>query len=200
MVLPIVAYGDPVLRKRAEALAPDHPGLQQLIADLFETMYAAEGVGLAAPQVGQSVRLFVVDAAPMASQNSEGEGTSDPAEQALLKTFKQVFINPELTDEQGTPWAYTEGCLSIPGVREPVSRPPSIRVRYLDEHFAAHDRCFTGLAARVIQHEYDHLEGKLFVDYASPLKKQLLRNRLDKISRGETDAAYPMRFPRRRSK
>ena len=198
MVLAIVAYGDPVLRQRAQPVAADHPGLAQFIADLYETMYAADGVGLAAPQVGQSIRIFVVDAAPMATANSEGEGTDDASEQAFLKTLKSTFINPELYDEQGTPWAYTEGCLSIPGIREPVSRRPSIRLRWVDEQFQPHDECFTGLAARVIQHEYDHLEGKLFVDYASPLKKQLLRPKLDKISRGETDAAYPMRYPRRR--
>ena len=197
-VLPIVAYGDPVLRQRAQPIAPGHPGLDQLIADMFATMYAAEGVGLAAPQVGHSIRLFVVDAAPMATANAEGEGTTDALEQDQLRHFKRVFINAELYEQQGAPWAYTEGCLSIPGIREPVSRPPSIRLRWVDEHFQPHDQCFTGLAARVIQHEYDHIEGKLFVDYASPLKKQLLRNRLDRISRGETDAAYPMRFPRRK--
>jgi peptide deformylase len=200
MILPIVVYGDPVLRQRAAPLSPDHPGLAELIANMWDTMYGAEGVGLAAPQVGHSVRLFMVDASPMSvngSKGPDGEPLSE-ADAVQLKTFKHVFINPEIVDEDGAEWAFEEGCLSIPGIRELVSRKPSLRLRYVDEQFQPHELALSGLAARVVQHEYDHIEGKLFIDYASPLKRQLLKPKLERLSRGQSDAEYPVKFYRRK--
>lgn len=185
MILPIVAYGDPVLRKKGSEITPDHPGLEQLITDMFETMEQAKGVGLAAPQVNQPIRLFIVDSGKMYDDENGSEG------------IRQVFINPQMMDETGKDWPYEEGCLSIPHIREDVFRRQHIRIRYQDEKFQVHEKEFTGLTARVIQHEYDHIEGKLFIDYLKPLKKSLLKGKLDKISKGEVSVEYRMKFPKR---
>lgn len=183
MIYPIVAYGDPVLKKEAEEITKDYPGLNQLIQDMFETMYHANGVGLAAPQIGKSIRLFVVDAEPMDEDN--------------LKGFKKVFINPEILDEYGEEWAFEEGCLSIPGVREDVFRPEKLKIHYFDENWVEHEEEFDGLGARVIQHEYDHIEGILFTDYLSGFKKRLIKSKLTNISKGIVKADYRMAFPKR---
>ncbi len=193
MVLPIRAFGDPVLKKVAADIEPGHPGLEQLIKDMFETMYAANGVGLAAPQVGQSIRLFVVDASPFA-EDEDGK----PTEDAHLKDFKKVFINPYIVEEEGEEWGFEEGCLSIPGIREEVERLPRIVLQYQDEEFRDHEEEFDGYAARVIQHEHDHLDGILFTDHLTPLRKRMLKGKLRDISLGKTDAKYNMRFPPRK--
>ena len=190
MILPIRAYGDPVLKKVARDIEPGHPGLDQLIADMFETMYAANGVGLAAPQVGQSIRLFVVDASPFAEDE---EGNLEPEHKHLVG-FKKVFINPYIVEEDGEPWPFEEGCLSIPGIREEVERKARIVLQYQDEQFKEHEETFEGYAARVIQHEHDHLDGVLFTDHLPPLRKRLLQGKLRDISLGRTDARYAMRF------
>ncbi|MFN3875052.1 MAG: peptide deformylase [Flavobacteriales bacterium] len=189
MILPIRAYGDPVLKKVAKDIEPGHPGLEQLIADMFETMYAANGVGLAAPQVGHSIRLVVVDASPFAT-DEDGQATDE----AHLKDFKRVFINPYIVEEEGEEWPFEEGCLSIPGIRENVSRQPRIVLQYRDERFAEREEEFAGMAARVIQHEHDHLDGVLFIDHLPALRRRLLQGRLRDISRGKTDAQYKLRF------
>jgi len=190
MILPIVAYGDPVLRKKAEPITPDYPGFDELIENMFETMYGASGVGLAAPQIGRSIRIFVVDATPF----SDDEDLSD-TEQERLKSFKQAFINPEILEETGDEWAFNEGCLSIPGVNEDVFRCPNIKIKYQDADFKEHVEEFDGLLARVIQHEYDHIEGVLFTDKLSSLKKRIIKNKLGNISKGKVNADYRMRFP-----
>jgi peptide deformylase len=183
MIFPVTVYGDPVLRKVAEPIGPDYLDLAQFIADFWETMYYADGVGLAAPQIGRSIRLFVVDA-------SSGAG-EDPS----LAGFKRVFINPQIIEYSGDPWSMEEGCLSLPEIRENVSRPDTIRIRYQDENFVEHDEVYSGFAARIIQHEYDHLEGKMFVDYLSPLKKKLLKGKLLSISKGKVTPHYKIRIP-----
>ena len=190
MVLPIVAYGDPVLRKKATEIPKGYPDLQSFIDAMFETMYAAYGVGLAAPQVGLPIRLFVIDAAPFA----EDEDLS-PNEQEQLKNFKKVFINAQIIEETGNEWAFNEGCLSIPDVREDVFRKENIKIKYVDENFQEKVEEYTGLAARVIQHEYDHIEGVLFTDKLSPLKKRIIQSRLANISKGKIKVDYKMRFP-----
>ncbi|MBK9287299.1 MAG: peptide deformylase [Flavobacteriales bacterium] len=190
MILPIRAYGDPVLKKMAQDIEPGHPGLKQLIADMFETMYAANGVGLAAPQIGQSIRLFIVDASPFA-EDEDGE----PTEDAHLKDFKKVFINPYIVEEDGEEWSFEEGCLSIPNIREAVMRQPKIVLQYQDEKFKEHEETFEGFAARVIQHEHDHLDGILFTDHLTPLRRRLLQGKLRDITAGRTEAKYKMRFP-----
>lgn len=190
MILPIVAYGDPVLRKKAVEIDPEYPKLKELIANMWETMYQASGVGLAAPQVGLSLRLFVIDATPF----SDDEELSKK-EQEALNGFKKVFINAKIEEETGTAWAFNEGCLSIPDIREDVNRKDTITITYQDEHFNTHTETYDGLAARVIQHEYDHIEGVLFTDKLSSLKKRLLKNRLEKISKGKINIDYKMRFP-----
>jgi len=182
MLLPIVAYGDPVLKKVAQEIDSDYNGLPQLIADMFETMYAAKGVGLAAPQVGKSIRMFIIDATPFEDDYPE------------LKGWKKVFINPRILEEEGEKWEYSEGCLSIPGIREEVVRKPSLVLEYEDENFELHEETFDGVIARVIQHEYDHLEGILFTDRLSPLKKRLLKGKLNDISKGIVDVTYKMKF------
>ena len=184
MILPIVAYGDPVLKKKAVDIGPDYPDLQKLIDNMFETMYHAHGVGLAAPQVGRSIRLFIVDASPFEDQEPE------------LKDFVQVFINPEIVSEEGKEWTFNEGCLSIPGIREDVDRKPTLLLRYYDEHFDFYEEEFTGLAARVIQHEYDHIEGKLFVDRIGSFKRTMISGKLKDISKGKVDVDYRMVFPK----
>lgn len=196
MILPIVAYGDPLLKKEAEEIDPDFPRLKQLIDNMYETMYNASGVGIAAPQVGQGIRLFVIDTAPFA-EDAEEDGKTDPAEVEKLKNFKRVFINPIMVSEEGEEWPFSEGCLSIPGIREEVSRKSKITLEYYDEHFELREEVFDGLIARVIQHEYDHIEGVLFTDRLSPLRKQLIRKKLAEITQGKTKVDYKMKFPKR---
>lgn len=191
MVLPIVAYGDPVLKKAAQDIPEDFENLKELIDNMFETMYHANGVGIAAPQIGQSIRVFVIDPAPFA-QDEE----LSAEEQEELKNGKNVFINPHIENRAGEDWAFAEGCLSIPGIQEDVFRPEEITITYRDEHFQKHTRTFTGLMARVIQHEYDHIEGILFTDKLSALKKRLIKNKLTNISKGKVDVDYYMRFPK----
>lgn len=190
MILPIVAYGDPVLRKKCTEIDADYPDLEELISNMWETMYNAAGVGLAAPQIGKPIRLFLVDTTPFA----EDEDLSD-AERAQLKDFKRVFINARMEEETGKKWAFNEGCLSIPDIREDVSRQDTITLRYLDEAFKPHTQTFDGLLARVIQHEYDHIEGVLFTDKLSSLKRRLLKGKLANISKGKIDVDYKMKFP-----
>ncbi len=184
MIYPIVAYGDSVLKKKAEDIDPDNTDIKSLTEDLFETMHKASGVGLAAPQIGKSLRVFVIDASPM--------------EDEKYKTFKSAFINPRILEEDGDPWNYEEGCLSIPGIREEVSRNEKLRIRYYDENWEEHEEEYDGILARIIQHEYDHIEGILFTDKLSGFKKRLLKGKLADISRGEVDVNYPMRFPKRK--
>lgn len=189
MILPIIAYGDPVLKRKALPISKDYEGLEQLIESMWDTMYHAHGVGLAAPQIGKSIRLFVIDGSPFADDED-----ATPNDQLVLKSFKKVFINAEMLTEEGDDFSFTEGCLSIPDIREDVTRPSVIRLRYLDENFKEQVEEFSGLAARIIQHEYDHIEGVLFTDKLSPLKKRLIKGKLDKISRGMVESDYRMKF------
>ena len=181
MIYPIVVFGDPILKKRAVDISENNPEIQKLVSDMFETMYEANGVGLAAPQIGKGIRLFVVDA--------------EPLDKEKLKGFKKVFINPEILEESGEEWGFEEGCLSITGIRTEVKRHANVKLKYLDENFVEHIEDFDGFKARVIQHEYDHLEGVLFVDLVSPIKKQLIRSKLTNISRGKVDADYRVKLP-----
>lgn len=192
MILPIVAYGDPVLKKEAIEIDEQFPALKQLIDNMFETMYEASGVGLAAPQIGQSIRLFVVDGSPFAEV---GEDEEDDPRAVGMEGFKRVFINPIIEEETGANWVFAEGCLSIPKIREDVSRKEKIRVTYYDENWQFHDEWFDGYKARIIQHEYDHIEGILFTDHLSVLKKRMLTKRLTNISQGEVKVSYKMKFP-----
>jgi peptide deformylase len=190
MILPIVAYGDPVLRKRAKDIDPQEVDVKKFSNDLFETMYSSSGIGLAAPQVGQGIRMFVVDGT--AINADEKEEDKDPS----LEGFKKTFINPEIVEEDGDEWGFEEGCLSIPGIRAEIYRPEIVVIRYFDTDWNEHKEEYDGMAARIIQHEYDHLEGKLFTDYLSPLKRQLLKKKLADITKGKVDVDYRMRFPR----
>ncbi len=183
MILPILAYGDPILKKKAVPIEPDHPGLEELISNMWETMYNAQGVGLAAPQVGHSIRLFIIDANPFAEDHPE------------LKDFKKVFINAEILEETGKEWLFNEGCLSFPELREDINRKPEIKLRYQDENFRQYEETFSGMAARIIQHEYDHIDGVLMVDRMSALKRRLIRKKLSNISRGVVNPGYLMKFP-----
>ena len=189
MLLPIIAYGHPVLKRKAEVINKDYPKLLELIDNMFETMYNANGVGIAAPQIGLSLRLFIVDTNPF----SEDESLSDE-DRSELKSFKKTFINPEILDENGDEWSFEEGCLSIPNIRESVLRQESIKIQYFDENFNKHIESYNGLLARVIQHEYDHIEGILFTDKLSSFKKQLLKKKLLKISSGKLSFDYEMQF------
>lgn len=190
MILPIVAYGDPVLKKRGTDIEKGDPDLPKLIEDMWETMYNASGVGLAAPQVGKSLRLFVVDASPFAEEE-------DP-DYEILKDFKKVFVNPQILDESGDEWAFSEGCLSIPDIHEDVFRNETLRIRYFDENWNEHEEELTGLAARVVQHEYDHIEGVLFVEHLSPLRRRFLKGKLMNITKGKVNTSYRMRFPKKK--
>ncbi|MEQ8217629.1 MAG: peptide deformylase [Arenibacter sp.] len=190
MILPIVAYGDPVLRKVADDIDKDFPRFEELVANMWDTMYNANGVGLAAPQIGLPIRLFLVDTAPFGDDEELTE-----EEQNALKGFRKVFINAHVEEETGTEWAFNEGCLSIPDVREDVSRKDTITISYMDENFKSYKETYDGLLARVIQHEYDHIEGILFTDKLSSLKKRLLKGRLANISKGKIKVEYRMRFP-----
>lgn len=188
MILPIVAYGHPTLRRIAAEIERGHPGLDELIDNMFETMYQSEGVGLAAPQVNQSIRLFIVDASPFEQDNPDFKG------------FKKIFINPYIIEESGEEWAFNEGCLSIPEIREDVMRKPRVRIQYQDRDFNSFDEIYEGIPARIIQHEYDHLEAKLFVDRINPLRKILLKRKLNDISTGNIEAKYRMIFPGKKNK
>ena len=192
MILPVVVYGDPVLRKVAADIDKNYPGLDDLIANMFETMYNANGVGLAAPQIGKSIRLFVIDATPFADRDDDDDDEDEMSEEEreYLRNFKKVFINAKILDEEGEEWKFNEGCLSIPRIREDVARKPVITIEYYDEHFKKHKETMSGLAARVVQHEYDHIEGKLFTDRISALRRKLLSGKLNDISRGKFSADY----------
>ncbi len=193
MILPIVAYGDPVLRKEAIDIPKDTDlDLQALVDNMFETMYKASGVGLAAPQVGMSLRLFVVDGTPIIDGEEEDSEDFDPS----LVGFKKAFINPEILEEDGEEWAYEEGCLSIPGIRSDVSRPERVKIKYYDLDWNEHIDEYDGIAARIIQHEYDHIEGILFTDHLPPLKRTLLKKKLSNITKGEVRVDYKMKFPK----
>ncbi len=181
MIYPIVMYGDTVLRKKASEIE-EGTDLSQLIEDMFETMHGASGVGLAAPQIGKAIRLFVVDGSALEEEPGMAE-------------FKLAFINPEIIEESGTPWLYEEGCLSIPNIRENVSRKDRVLIRYFDANWEEHEEEFTGIQARIIQHEYDHIEGKLFIDYLTPLKKRLLKGKLADISKGKVNTEYRIAAP-----
>jgi peptide deformylase len=187
MIYPIVLYGDPVLKREADEIDENYPDLKQFISDMFETMYNANGVGLAAPQIGKSIRVFVVDASPFA------EDLEDGPEKETLKNFKKVFINPIIIEEEGKEWGFEEGCLSIPEVRELVHRKPKVVIEYYDENFNLIEEEYDGMAARVIQHEYDHLEGLLFVEKINPLRKRLIKKKLADISKGICRTDYRVR-------
>jgi peptide deformylase len=190
MILPIIAFGNPILKRIAEDIPENFEGLSALLSDMFETMYAAKGVGLAAPQIGESIRLFIVDGSPFA--NEEGEEIDPKA--IGIEGFKKVFINPIIEEESGDLWPFQEGCLSIPKIRESVNRKERICVSYYDENWTFHREEFDGYKARIIQHEYDHLEGILFTDKLSPLKKKLLSKRLGNVSIGIVEVDYKMKF------
>ena len=190
MILPIVAYGENILKTKAVNISSGYPELKKLINDMWETMYNANGVGIAAPQIGKSIRLFVIDASPF----SEDKEISDD-EISTLKNFKKVFINPEIIHETGDEWNFMEGCLSIPNIREDIKRKEKITIKYYNESFEEIELDLQGLAARVVQHEYDHIEGVLFIDKLSSLKKKLLKGKLNDISKGKIKTEYKMRYP-----
>ena len=189
MILPIIAYGHPVLKRKAEVINKDYPKLKELIENMFETMYNASGVGIAAPQIGLSIRLFIVDTNPFGEDDSLSDNDRNQ-----LKSFKKIFINPVIIDEKGDEWSFEEGCLSIPNIREGVLRQKQITIQYHDENFNKHTDSFDGLLARVIQHEYNHIEGVLFTDKLSSFKKQLLKKKLLKISSGKLSFDYEMKY------
>lgn len=191
MILPIVAYGSPILRKRAQEIDANHPDLEKLLADMWETMYYSSGVGLAAPQINKSVRVFVMDSLQIFENLEPEEKDEYPGDEGI----KQVFINPKIVAFHGEDWPYNEGCLSIPKVREDVQRPYDVTLEWVDENFTPHKQTFTGITARVIQHEYDHLDGKLFIDYLNPLKRRLLKGKLLDISKGKIKMDYRLIHP-----
>lgn len=182
MILPIFAYGQPVLKKIAAPITPDYPELETLIANMWETMYHADGVGIAAPQIGLAIRLFVIDTEQIDRKNDEQKG------------FKRVFVNAQMVEESGQPWNYEEGCLSVPNIRGDVERPDTIRLRWQDENFVEYEETFNGINARVIQHEYDHIQGVLFTELLKPLKKRLVQRKLEDIRVGRVNTDYKMRF------
>ncbi len=184
MIYPITVYGDPILRKKASDIELNHEGIEKLAEDMFETMYNAEGVGLAAPQIGFSIRVFVVDLSPLSKEYPE------------LKNFKKVFINAHIIEKDGEDELMNEGCLSIPGIHEDILRKERIRIKYVDTEWNEHDEIYSGYQARVIQHEYDHLDGILFIDHCSPLKKKLLRGKLLDISKGKVSITYRIKIPK----
>jgi len=193
MILPIVAYGDPVLKREARDIDREVDTIDRLIDDMFETMYGAQGIGLAAPQIGKSLRLFIVDASPF------GEDEEDPEAQKV-KDFQEVFINARIIEEKGEPYVFPEGCLSIPNIREEVTREDTILIEYYDRDWNFQQKEFDGYAARIIQHEYDHIEGILFTDRLNPLKKKLLKRKLTDISKGKVEVGYRMKFPKMKLK
>lgn len=195
MILPVIAYGDSVLRKVGINIDKDYPNLEELIENMKETMVSAQGVGLAAPQIGKAIRLFIVDTSPFAEDDE-----LEDEERAFLKDFKKVFINAKIIKEEGDEWPFTEGCLSIPDIREDVFRPEKVTIEYVDENFEKHTDVLDGLAARVVQHEYDHIEGILFTDKISSLKKRLIKKKLENISKGKINPDYRMKFPQLKKK
>lgn len=195
MIVPIFGYGDPVLRKVCEEITPDYPNLKEIIANMYETMYNASGLGIAAPQIGLDIRLFVIDTEPL----SDDDEYSD-AEQEQLKNFRQTFINAKMLKEEGEEWAFCEGCLSIPDVREDVYRKERITIEFYDENFNKHTKEFDGMIARVIQHEYDHIEGVLFTDKIATLKKTLIKKKLQNIMDGKTFPDYRMKFANKKGR
>lgn len=188
MVLPVYVYGMSILRKVAQEIDENYKGLNQLIEDMFETMEYSDGVGLAAPQIGESIRIFVIDASRMDEVEDEPD----------LKTFKKIFINPYITEQWGEKWSFSEGCLSIPTIREEVSRNANLKIEYFDENWNFHDEKYSGIKARIIQHEYDHLDGKLFVDQINPLRKKLILAKLKAISKGNVDCDYKIIYPKKK--
>ena len=192
MILPIVAYGSPVLRKIAVDITPEHEELEKLLADMWETMYNSNGVGLAAPQINKSVRIFTMDSEQIFENDEDGDTDEYPDKPG----FRGTFINPHIVELNGEPWKYNEGCLSIPKVREDIMRHETVTLSYVDENFKPQEKTFNGLTARIILHEYDHLEGKLFIDHIKPLKRTLLKRKLDDISKGKIKVDYRMVFPK----
>jgi len=190
MILPIIAYGDPVLRKVGITIDKDYPNLVELIANMKETMVNAQGIGLAAPQIGKAIRLFIIDTSPFAKDED-----LDDKEREFLSNFKKIFINAKIIKEEGDEWVFNEGCLSIPDIREDVFRQEKITIEYVDENFEKHTEVIDGLAARVVQHEYDHIEGILFTDKISSLKKRLIKKKLENISKGKINPDYRMKYP-----
>jgi peptide deformylase len=203
MILPIHAYGDPVLRKKAKEIEADYPGLQELIDNMFDTMYEAPGVGLAAPQIGLSIRLFVVDSAQLKDEDEDpesGEPISDPLLAPTDPGMIEALINPVILEKFGDSGGYEEGCLSLPGIREMVFRPPTIRIRYQDRHFNTHEKEISGFTARIIQHEFDHIEGILFTDHLTILKKTLIKKKLQNIMEGKARPDYKMKFANKKGR
>ena len=192
MILPIVAYGSPILRKVAVDITPEYPDLQKLLEDMWETLYNSNGVGLAAPQINKSIRLFLVDSTQIFENDEDGDTDDYPD----APGFKAVFINAHIVEMGEKEWSYNEGCLSIPKVREDITRKDTVTLRYQDENFIEHTTTFIGVTARIILHEYDHLEGKLFIDYVRPLKKVLMKRKLEDISKGKVRVDYRMVFPK----
>lgn len=192
MILPIVAYGSPVLRKVSVDITPDYPGFEKLLADMWETMYNSNGVGLAAPQINKDIRMFVMDS----EQIFANEEDDDDLDYVDRPGFKGVFINAHIKELGGEEWSYNEGCLSIPKIREDIMRKESVTLEYVDEHFVPQLKTFHGLTARIILHEYDHIDGKLFIDYIKPLKRTLMKRKLDDISKGKIKVDYRMVFPK----
>jgi peptide deformylase len=192
MILPIVAYGSPILRKVSHDIDADYPGLEKLLADMWETLYNSNGVGLAAPQINKDIRLFILDTEQIFANQEENEKGEFPDEPG----YKGVFINAHIKELGGLEWSYNEGCLSIPKIREDIIRKESVTLDYMDENFVQHTRTFIGITARVILHEYDHIEGKLFIDYIKPLKRTLMKRKLDDISKGKVTVDYRMLFPK----
>lgn len=192
MILPIVGYGNPILKKVAKEISPDYPELKKLIANMWETMYNGRGVGLAGPQVNLDMRIFVMDSEQLVRENEEDEDDDD--QYRITKGIKKVFINPTMLKEFGEPWIYEEGCLSIPNIRVKIARNETITIKYFDENFVEHTEDYNEMNARIIQHEYDHLEGKLLTDYMTPLKKSLIKTKLENISKGKVSVKYKMKF------
>lgn len=190
MTLPIVAYGNPILRKIATEITPEHPNLKKLLDDMWETMYSSKGVGLAAPQVNKDIRLFIIDS----KQIFDNQEDEDKGKYSDEPGVRRVFINARIIELSGEEWAYNEGCLSIPKIREDVYRPETVTIEYYDSAFVKHTESFTGLTSRIIQHEYDHIEGKLFIDYLKPLRKKLLQGKLTDINKGKVKVDYKMSF------
>jgi len=193
MILQIVVYGDPVLRKVGEEIDKNYEGLEALIKNMFDTMYNANGVGLAAPQIGKAIRLFIIDTQPFSESDDDDDDEFTPEQKKELKAFKKIFINARIIKEEGVEWKFNEGCLSIPKIREDVNRLPNIVIEYFDENFVKHTEKYDGVIARVIQHEYDHIEGKLFTDIISPFKRKLISGKLADISKGKITADYKTR-------
>ena len=191
MILPIIAYGNPVLRKVCPDITPDYPNLSKLIEDMWETMYASSGVGLAAPQINHAIRLFIVDTLQMFASMEEKDKAEFPGDEGI----KEAFINAHIKELTGEEWSYNEGCLSIPKIREDIYRYETVTLEYMDSEFNKHEKTFTGLSARVILHEYDHIEGKLFIDHISALKRKLMKGKLTDISKGKISVDYKMSFP-----